>query len=106
MNRLRPIIEHHAIDVGSMAEARREGSDAAPAIEDWNAFVQWLLRELPFYIAAYRELAAQAPPIDREAVELLVAHEIALWEFGEREDRGRSNDSLQPIEAMLRRLEG
>ena len=47
-----------------------------------------------------------APNEDREAVQILVDHEVALKRFAERELAGDPQTSLDPVRAVIERARG
>jgi hypothetical protein len=68
----------------------------------WTAFIQQAARKWPPYVGEFEALAAQAPPGDADAMQLLVAHERALVRFVEIEIHSPgSAKSLQPLKSLL-----
>jgi len=54
-------------------------------------------------IERFRELLSVAPAADRETMQLLVDHEVAIKEFAERELAGASDTALDPVLAVIAR---
>ena len=54
-------------------------------------------------IERFERLLAIAPEEDREVVQILVDHELALKRFAERELAGDPETSLDPVRAVIER---
>ncbi len=64
-----------------MAEAEARGRARAQRT-DWAGLIDYAAHELDGYIEEFRLLHEAAPSCEREAIALLVAHEVALRDFG------------------------
>lgn len=64
-----------------MAEAEARGKSRA-CRTDWAGLIHYAAYRLDIYIEEFRFLWAAAPASEREALALLVAHEVALRDFG------------------------
>ena len=69
----------------------------------WQEAMQQMMTVLDPAIERFRELLAMAPEEDRETVQILFDHEVALKQFAERELAGDSQRSLAPIRAVIER---
>ncbi len=76
-----------------------EGLADALATTTWADLVGSFEAITTQYLALYRRIG-ELDPSENEASELLVAHEVALREFGRREARGESGTSLDAITAL------
>jgi hypothetical protein len=79
----------------SASEAQAEAG-AALAWADLMGFFEPITTE---FLAVYRRIG-ELSETDRAESDLLVAHEEALREFARRELAGRTDDSLELIEAL------
>jgi hypothetical protein len=82
-------------EVVSASEAQAEAG-AALAWADLMGFFEPITTE---FLAVYRRIG-ELSETDRAESDLLVAHEEALREFARRELAGRTDDSLELIEAL------
>lgn len=64
-----------------MAEAEARGRARAQRT-DWAGLIDYAAHELDGYIEEFGLLRDAAPSCEREAIALLVAHEVALRDFG------------------------
>ena len=69
----------------------------------WPEAMQQMAILIDPAIERFRELLAMAPEEDRETVQILFDHEVALKEFAERELAGDSQSSLDPVRAVIER---
>ena len=80
-------------DAAALAYARLPHADA----------MRQMMTILDPAIERFRRLLAIAPAADRETVQLLVDHEVALKAFAERELAGESATSLEPVRTIIGR---
>ena len=100
-DRLAPLV---AEDAQSPAEERPSLDAAAAAyaqLRHADAMRQ-MMTILDPAIERFRRLLDIAPEVDRETVQLLVDHEVALKEFAEQELAGETT-SLDPVRAVIAR---
>lgn len=69
----------------------------------WPEAMQQMMIVLDPAIERFSELLVMAPEEDRETVQILFDHEVALKQFAERELAGDSQCSLDPICAVIER---
>ena len=69
----------------------------------WLEALERMMTILDPAIERFRELLCQAPYEDRETVQLLLDHEVALKRFAERELAGDPETSLAPVRAVIER---
>ena len=102
-NRLAPLIADDA-DPASAARTRRvEPAVAAYSQLPWLEALAQMMTILDPAIERFRKLLAMAPDEDRETVQILFDHEIALKRFAERELAGDQQTSLDPVRAVIER---
>ena len=70
---------------------------------DWQDALERMMTILDPAIERFRELLAMAPDEDRETVQILFDHEVALKRFAECELAGDSKTSLAPVRAVIDR---
>jgi hypothetical protein len=91
--------------IGMSAAADPQTVDDARALGQAAATLAWTDLLASFepittqFVRLYQRIG-EVSPADRAESELLVAHERALCEFARREIAGRSQDSLELIEAL------
>ena len=88
-----PHDERPQIEAAAAAYGRLSYADA----------MQQMMTILDPAIERFRRLLAIAPETDREVVQILVDHEVALKQFAERELAGASETSLDPVRAVISR---
>ena len=102
-NRLAPLVADDA-DLTSAAGHRRVDTAVAAYSElPWLAALEQMMTILDPAIERFRELLAMAPGEDRETVQILFDHEIALKRFAERELAGDSETSLDAVRVVIDR---
>ena len=69
----------------------------------WPQALEQMMTILDPAIERFRKLLAMAPDEDRETVQLLFDHEVALKRFAQRELAGNPETSLEPVRAVIRR---
>ena len=95
--------------VGGSAEPDPEGYRQVDAFVDEYAKLSWaeameqMMTLLDPAIERFERLLAIAPEEDREVVQILVDHELALKRFTERELAGDPETSLEPVRAVIER---
>lgn len=95
--------------VGDSAEPDPEGyrqvdtAVAAYSKLPWAEAMEQMMTLLDPVIERLERLLAMAPAEDREAVQILVDHELALKRFAERELAGDPETSLEPVRAVIER---
>ncbi|MDE0371060.1 MAG: hypothetical protein OXI73_00730 [Rhodospirillales bacterium] len=101
-SRLAPLVD---ADGPPSADAYRplESAVTAYAALPWGVAMKRMMTILDPAIERFRELLAQAPAAERDTVQILVDHEIALKRFAERELSGDADTSLEPVRAVIER---
>ena len=104
-NRIEPLIAGDS-DLPS-ASAYRSVESALAVYQDlpWHEAMERMMLILDPAIERFRELLAQAPAEEREAMQILVDHEIALKQFAERELAGDNATSLDPVRAVIKKAQ-
>lgn len=104
-NRLAPLVDD--AEESSSVDAYRplESAVAAYAALPWGVAMERMTTILDPAIERFRELLAQAPAEERDTVQILVDHEVALKRFAERELAGETDTSLDPIRAVIERAQ-
>lgn len=69
----------------------------------WVEAMEQMMTLIDPAIERLERLLALAPDEDREAVQILVDHELALKRFAERELAGDPETSLEPVRAVIER---
>ncbi len=69
----------------------------------WTEALEQMVPVLDPAIERFEKLLEMAPNEDREAVQILVDHEVALKRFAERELAGDPRTSLDPVRAVIER---
>ena len=102
-NRLAPLLGDDA-DPDSAADFPPvDATVAAYSGLAWSDALEQMMTILDPAIERFRELLAMAPDEERETVQLLFDHEVALKRFAELELAGKSEMSLQPVHAVIER---
>ena len=101
--RLKPLLEAHGLDTAEDEAQRRRGIERGIARAElgWDQALQAMAKSLPHFIELYGRLEAMAPTQDRDGMAFLMAHEIALLDFVERELNGESDAATAPILALI-----
>ena len=66
-----------------------------------HAVLKEILKETEYYLEVFRRLEEQAVKKDRELFEYIVVHEVAIAQFAQMELANKSDNSLEPIKALL-----
>jgi len=100
---LLPLLQRYGLDTTPDPEQQRLGQERgrARAAAGFAATIKSMTEGLPSYLTLYARLEAEGPAEDRAELELLNAHEVALYEFAVRALAGGGRDSLAPIRAFL-----
>lgn len=69
----------------------------------WTEALEQMMTLLDPAIERFERLLAMAPEEDRDTVQILVDHELALKRFAERELAGDPETSLDPVRAVIER---
>ena len=69
----------------------------------WTEALEQMMTLLDPAIERLERLLAMAPEEDRDTVQILVDHELALKRFAERELAGDPETSLDPVRAVIER---
>ncbi|HEX3795109.1 MAG TPA: hypothetical protein VHV57_11475 [Acidimicrobiales bacterium] len=98
---LLPVLEKAGISTQAELETLAEAEDLAAAVASLN----WLelmgtFEPVTTQFAAMYARIAEVDPSEREISDLLVAHELALRDFGRHEIAGRGDDSLAAITGL------
>ena len=72
----------------------------------WTKALEQMIPVLDPAIERFEKLLEMAPDEDRETVQILVDHELALKRFAERELAGDTETSLAPVRAVIERARG
>ena len=105
-NRLLPLLDPN----GERPPA--EGYRALDAAVDtysslsWTEALEQMIPVLDPAIERFEKLLQMAPDEDRETVQILVDHELALKRFAQRELAGDTETSLAPARAVIERAGG
>ena len=102
-NRLAPLVADASDPPGVDAYRSLEPAVAAYAALAWPAAMEQMMGILDPAIERFRELLALAPDAERETVQVLFDHEVALKRFAERELAGDAQGSLDPVRAVIER---
>ncbi|MCY4130854.1 MAG: hypothetical protein OXG15_16650 [Gammaproteobacteria bacterium] len=104
-NRIEPLIadapDPPVANVYRSLESAVEFYEALP----WHVAMERMMDILDPAIERFRELLGQAPAEERDAVQILVDHEVALKQFAARELAGDGNTSLEPVRAVIKRAQ-
>lgn len=87
--------------VGSSLESAVAAYEALP----WRVAMERMMVIVNPAIDRFRDLLSQAPAEERDTVQILVDHEVALKQFAERELVGDGATSLDPVHAVIKRAE-
>lgn len=101
--RLIPLMERHGIDTSPSEEQRRLGRERGEkrAAAGFAAIVESMTQTLLPYLTLYARLEAEGLAEDRQELDCLNAHEIALHAFATRAHAGQGRRALEPVEAFL-----
>ena len=102
-NRLAPLVADAEEPPSADAYRALESAVAAYAALPWGVAMERMMTILDPAIERFRELLAQAPAEERDTVQILLDHEIALKRFAERELAGDADTSLKPVRAVIER---
>lgn len=104
-NRLAPLVADAEESPAANAYRPLESAVAAYAELAWPAAMEQMMDILDPAIERFGELLALAPDAERETVQILFDHEVALKRFAERELAGEAETSLEPIRAVIERAQ-
>lgn len=104
-NRLAPLVGGSGKPPSADAYRPLESAVAAYAALPWGVAMERMTTILDPAIERFRELLAQAPAEERDTVQILFDHEVALKRFAERELAGETDTSLDPIRAVIERAQ-
>ena len=102
-NRLAPLVADTEEPPSVDAYRPLESAVAAYAALPWGVAMARMMDILDPAIDRFRELLALAPAAERDTVQILLDHEIALKRFAERELAGDADTSLEPVRAVIER---
>ena len=102
-NRLAPLVADASDPPEADGYRSLEPAVAAYAALPWPAAMEQMMGILDPAIERFRGLLALAPDEERETVQILFDHEVALKRFAERELAGESETSLDPVRAVIDR---
>ena len=101
--RLAPLVAD-APDGASAAEHRSlDAAVAAYSQLPWASAMAQMMTILDPAIERFQTLLDMAPAQDRETMQILLDHEVALKQFAERELAGQATTSLDPVRAVIAR---
>jgi hypothetical protein len=67
----------------------------------WPAFVAWFIEEIQRFVELYDEMQRESAQEDAAILTALARHERALLEFAHLEAQGLTDQSLEPVLALL-----
>lgn len=102
-NRLAPLLGDDAEPTSAEDFPPVDTAVAAYSRLAWPQALEQMMTILDPAIERFRALLAMAPDEDRETVQLLFDHEVALKRFAQRELAGNPETSLEPVRAVIRR---
>ena len=102
-NRLAPLVADAEEPPSADAYRPLESAVAAYAALPWGVAMERMMTILDPAIERFQELLAQAPAEERDAVQILLDHEVALKRFAERELAGEAETSLDAVRAVIAR---
>ena len=102
-NRLLPLLGDDAEPPAAENFRPVDAAVAAYSGLAWPEALEQMMTILDPAIERFRELLALAPEEDRETVQLLFDHEVALKRFAQRELAGNPQVSLEPVRAVIQR---
>ena len=102
-NRLAPLVADGFDPPSADAYRPLDAAVATYAAPPWPESMERMTTILDPAIERFQELLAEAPVAERDTVQLLLDHEVALKRFAERELAGNSDTSLEPVRAVIAR---
>jgi hypothetical protein len=100
--RLRPLLIRHGLDIAESADlSGLPGRIAGYVDQAWRDYAAASAARLEPILRQYEAIAALGPAEDQPVLQAVVRHEAALLSWAEREARGPSDASLDPVIAML-----
>ena len=102
-NRIAPLVADTSDATFESAFQSLESAVAVYEALPWHVAMARMMDILDPAIERFRELLTQAPVEERDAVQMLVDHEVALKQFAERELAGDSATSLDAVRAVIER---
>ena len=104
-NRLAPLVPGSEEPPSADSYRPVESAVAAYAALPWGVAMERMMTILDPAIERFRELLAQAPAEERDTVQILFDHEVALKRFAERELAGEADTSLDPVRVVIERAQ-
>ncbi len=98
---LAPIVERLGARPADMDRIAAGARDRALAIADWETLIGHFGPQLQPYVTRFEALRQAARPGDEAALDLLVAHEQALIQFGELETAGDESGAMACLIATV-----
>ncbi len=105
-NRLLPLLDPDAERPSAEGYRALDAAVDTYAKLSWTEALEQMVPVLDPAIERFEKLLEMAPNEDREAVQILVDHEVALKRFAERELAGDPRTSLDPVRAVIERTRG
>ena len=105
-NRLLPLLDPDAERPSAEGYRALDAAVDTYAKLSWTEALEQMVPVLDPAIERFEKLLAMAPNEDRETVQILVDHEVALKRFAERELAGDPQTSLDPVRAVIERARG
>lgn len=103
-DRLQPILENK--NLGSDYDRPSHDETVSRYLQlSWTDMLKQMLTIVDPSIAAFKNLLESAPDEHREVVQLLLEHECAIKAFIECEFAESTVDSLEPIRAVIAKIE-
>ena len=102
-NRLLPLLDPDAERPSAESYRALDNTVDTYAKLSWTEALEQMVPVLDPAIERFERLLELAPNEDRETVQILVDHEVALKRFAERELAGDPRTSLDPVRAVIER---
>lgn len=102
-NRLAPLVADAEEPPSADAYRPLESAVAAYAALPWGVAMERMMTILDPAIERFQGLLVHAPAEERDTVQILVDHEVALKRFAERELAGEADTSLDAVRAVIAR---
>ena len=102
-NRLLPLLDPDAERPSAEGYRALDAAVDTYAKLSWTEALEQMVPVLDPAIERFEKLLEMAPNEDRETVQILVDHEVALKRFAERELAGDPRTSLDPVRAVIER---
>ena len=102
-NRIAPLVADISEPPSASAFQSLDSTVEVYAELPWRVAMERMMTILDPAIERFQELLVHAPVAERDAVQILFDHEVALKQFAERELAGDGVTSLDPVRAVIER---